>query len=750
MSDVLPPGTKFRLGSEVTPEQRAFLERHGYLHFEQVASAAELAEMVAGIDGVESKFLAEGRTSVRGIPLFFGARADGTRGIQRLAFTSLFAPAVSTFVRDARFEPIRRLVGTDARIGEDEKDGVVVNRFVNVPGSSVPRLGWHTDGLRDLFYLRMPGPMLNVGLHFDDCTAENGGLRLLPGTHNQGFFAMCFTKMYFVSHKADPREICVETRAGDLTIHDGRLWHRVAQSQRTGPASLRRSMYVPYITGPRMPKDEASRTPLYHHAGAFLRRIKAALSGKAKPAAVACLALASALLPTRKANAGGFWNFDKGVENYARGGADIVAPSDPVALYLNPSSLAPQRGFQLVIDVNAISDHRRFERAGDSLGGDLPRATQFGDGPVFGPRPRTYVGVQNKWKTQPSPALFVAWNLAPLGAERVTIAAGLYGPPRNDADYSAGGPQRYTLIESHNLEVHKALSIGVAIPEARLRVGFTGMLIDQTLDIRQNFNTFLGGAEAPGYDANAHILASDKNIPSAILGVSGDLTDRLSAGVSGQLGWTVHAKGSMDATLGEDLAAKSVTISGNRVNANFQLPPLLRAGLRMKDSAGMWDAELAVVWEGWSANREVEFAPQNIKLVLGTSGLAARVPTIHLPTHLRDTFSVRTGGSWRPAPNAPLLRGGVFYERSALAHDDTSMGSFDLDKIGVSSGARVDLASRVHLDLALGAQYWMPIRVSGSRVNIPDPVHGLTQWPIGNGRYSNWRMVGMLGLGITL
>ena len=36
---------------------------------------------------------------------------------------------------------------------------VVCNRFVNSPGSVYPRLGWHTDGLRDLFYGRLPGPM---------------------------------------------------------------------------------------------------------------------------------------------------------------------------------------------------------------------------------------------------------------------------------------------------------------------------------------------------------------------------------------------------------------------------------------------------------------------------------------------------------------------------------------------------------------------------------------------------------------
>jgi len=134
-----------------------------------------------------------------------------------------------------------------------------------------PRLGWHTDGLRDLFYGRMPQEQLNIGLHLDRCRRDNGGLRLIPGSHRQGFWSMCFRKPYFVSHRDDPAELCVETWPGDLTVHDGRLWHRVARSSHTGGASLRRSMYLPYLTGPYEPKSEDSPTPAYHRVAEWLR-----------------------------------------------------------------------------------------------------------------------------------------------------------------------------------------------------------------------------------------------------------------------------------------------------------------------------------------------------------------------------------------------------------------------------------------------------------------------------------------------
>jgi ectoine hydroxylase-related dioxygenase (phytanoyl-CoA dioxygenase family) len=170
---------------------------------------------------------------------------------------------VRKFVTDKRFEPIRRLIGENARIGHEEKDGVVFNRYIRTKGSLRPGLAWHTDGLRDAFYGQLPGPMLNVGLHFERITPEDGGLRIIPGSHVQGWRDFLFRKVYFVDHRPDPDEITVETWPGDLTVHDGRTWHRVAASQHTGARSRRQSMYVPYVTGRYQPKSEQSDTAAY-------------------------------------------------------------------------------------------------------------------------------------------------------------------------------------------------------------------------------------------------------------------------------------------------------------------------------------------------------------------------------------------------------------------------------------------------------------------------------------------------------
>lgn len=260
----LPLGTRFTLRPEITPIQAAFLDRHGYIVFDRVASPTEVNTILAEVDRVEHDLLAAGKTKVYGVPVWFGFDPDGKDFLYRLGFTSVHSPYLAAFVRHDRFDPVRRLIGDDARIGDQEKDGVVFNRYVKAEGSLRPNLAWHTDALRDVFYNRkMPGPMLNVGLHFDRIRPGDGGLRVLPGTHTQSAFSTLFSKIHFVTQTPDPKEVAVETWPGDLTVHDGRMWHRVEASPKSGWESLRRSMYVPYVRDTYTPKSEASATPAY-------------------------------------------------------------------------------------------------------------------------------------------------------------------------------------------------------------------------------------------------------------------------------------------------------------------------------------------------------------------------------------------------------------------------------------------------------------------------------------------------------
>jgi hypothetical protein len=202
---------------------------------------------------------------VNGIPLKFGKDEDGHTNIQRFCFTSLFSDILHEMLKDPRMDVLKELLYPyDGRIGENEKDGMVVNNYVNSPHSSFTKMGWHTDSPRDIFQGQKIMPMLNVGIYLDTCFFQTGGLRVLPGTQRQNIFRLLFGKKYFLDNNEDDREVGFDMFAGDLSVHDGRIWHRVKQSTMTGEASRRRVMYVPIITGKCIPKNENSKTPFYH------------------------------------------------------------------------------------------------------------------------------------------------------------------------------------------------------------------------------------------------------------------------------------------------------------------------------------------------------------------------------------------------------------------------------------------------------------------------------------------------------
>jgi len=261
----------FTLTGALTQEQRAFFETNGFIHFKQFLTPETVQEIVQASEAVQQKWIAEGVEKVNGVPIKYGKDLDGNTIVQRFAFINQHSPVLAEVLRDSRLQALLELIGPDARIGAHEKDGMVFNHYVNGPLSKFTQLGWHTDGLRDLFYGGRLNPMLNVGLHLSTQRPENGGLRIIPGTHHQSLSSLLFRKLYFLDHRPDPKEVAILPAAGDLTVHDGRLWHRVAKSQRTGEESRRRVIYVPLIAGKYEPRNEYSPTLFYQRFAGLVK-----------------------------------------------------------------------------------------------------------------------------------------------------------------------------------------------------------------------------------------------------------------------------------------------------------------------------------------------------------------------------------------------------------------------------------------------------------------------------------------------
>lgn len=255
----------FQFDKTLTEEQKSTFRKYGVIQFKNFINKEILKQFLSEIERVEDHLISSNTQKINGIPLKFGVNTNGRKFIQRIAFTSQYSSILSNFLKDDRLAQLAELLYPyEGRVGENEKDGLVLNHYVNTAESEYKQLGWHTDSPRDIFLGSRIMPMLNVGLHLDDYSFDKGGLRVLAGTHTQGLFKLLFRKKYFVDNDPDPNEIGFNIDAGDLTVHDGRLWHRVQRSPFIGEESRRRVMYIPIVTGAYRPKHADSPTPFYH------------------------------------------------------------------------------------------------------------------------------------------------------------------------------------------------------------------------------------------------------------------------------------------------------------------------------------------------------------------------------------------------------------------------------------------------------------------------------------------------------
>ena len=261
----------FDLGEVLSYEQKQFFDEHGFIHFRNFINQDAVNSIISASEEVQKQWINNNVEKINGIPIKYGKDLDGTPIVQRFAFINKFHPVLHELTQDPRFNILLELAGENSRLSINEKDGMVFNHYVNSENSKFTKMGWHTDGLRDIFLGGKLNPMLNVGIHLSNLKPENGGLRIIPGTHRQSLYQLLFRKRYFFDHEEDPNEIAILPKAGDLTIHDGRLWHRVAKSNIVGETSRRRVIYIPIISGKYEPKTESSPTAFYHR---FVKLIK--------------------------------------------------------------------------------------------------------------------------------------------------------------------------------------------------------------------------------------------------------------------------------------------------------------------------------------------------------------------------------------------------------------------------------------------------------------------------------------------
>jgi long-subunit fatty acid transport protein len=463
---------------------------------------------------------------------------------------------------------------------------------------------------------------------------------------------------------------------------------------------------------------------------------------------VTAIAAIAAIGGASKAEAAGFYVGEIGARSMARGGANIVNPRDPSAIWLNPAAVTLSTGVQLQLDVNLVWLNSEFIRdcggedngcaVADTIdrtytnpdgsanpdraffvegGKRQPGALDSSGAPVndasvgrLGNRdkPSRFDGetaIQNEAGVQPIPRLFATFNSDSIGIDGFALGAYVFAPSAGDSKFSESGPARYTLIDRDLLEVFYGLTAGYRFGDW-FAVGGSFQLVTSGLNQNLRLTADTVGNEDENYDVQVRITGEQHLIPSGNFGLWSNPGKLLGIGnlevaASVQLPRTVAATGPISIekfgpTLQADFidsGLAAINDEGATATAEFVLPPFYRLGLKYgsddvfgdgKKTVG-FDVELAVVYEAWSTYDHVFLSTRDLTFSVG-GGEATPLPPIVQPKDWEDTVSVRLGGTVALWDRMLELHTGGFFESSAIPNTTYSVDIVDGDKVGLGAG----------------------------------------------------------------
>lgn len=296
----------------------------------------------------------------------------------------------------------------------------------------------------------------------------------------------------------------------------------------------------------------------------FSSVVSTAVSGAVFGAAVVVVT-AVPLLQAAPARAAAYYVGDIGARTLARGGANVVNPRDPSAVWLNPAAITLSTGVQLQLDLNLVWLTNEFVRdcGGEENGcapdadvervyndpatGEPDEARAFriakdsrkvgavgrpGDGsevPVdpasagrLGRRetPSRFdgeTGVKNEAAVQPIPRLFATLNTDSFGLDGVAIGAYVFAPSSGDYLYPEDAATRYTLIQRDIAEIFYGITLAYRF-QNWIAVGASLQGVTSTLDQTLRLSADGSGNEDPGYDVQVRVQGAQHLVPSGNFG----------------------------------------------------------------------------------------------------------------------------------------------------------------------------------------------------------------------------------------
>jgi long-subunit fatty acid transport protein len=427
------------------------------------------------------------------------------------------------------------------------------------------------------------------------------------------------------------------------------------------------------------------------------------------------------------ARAGGLFLPGSGAISTSRAGAAVATADDGEALGINPAGLAKSHGTTITVSAALIYYSMQFTRQGsyDGLSADdqpyegTPYATATNDA-----RPPLGIG-----PVQPIPVIAIVSDLGGR-VKGLHVAAGLYAPNAYPFRDMSGGyqfngdfskpppPTRYDILQQDAAVLFPSIAASYRIsPTLDVGARFSYGIADlkSTLAIWGNPGNV---EESVKDDALLTLHAKDNFVPAWGLGVTWRPMPQLELAANYNSAATVQATGTATSTNGPAVAlnmepivigpvaagtarcAEGGTFDAQSGCVGLQLPMSATVGASYKflgsNGEVKGDIELDVGWEHWGKRCEIDasglftdsnctspgmyrvivdsaaYVDSNKDGTLDESEIALTLKDNFVEHKLKDTYSIRLGGSYhlplnanQPAGNQIILRGGVGYDTRA-------------------------------------------------------------------------------------
>jgi ectoine hydroxylase-related dioxygenase (phytanoyl-CoA dioxygenase family) len=230
-----------------------FVEEHGFAIVRGLYPEEQLVELQVELERQQARLVAGDLPDKCGTVILDDPEAviDG----EPFAHYVCHVTEVSQLARDAAYHPVivelmRRLLGRDCWMLEDDRFGVVYQDARPGDLSGYSRIGWHSDA--------QSGPTLDVWpsvaftIHVDATSPQNGFLRVVPGSHHGG------TEGMPLGFERIPGELAVYAARGDVILHHSDLWHSAARATEDGDLAIRRHVRGGWYAGARMAPDHGT------------------------------------------------------------------------------------------------------------------------------------------------------------------------------------------------------------------------------------------------------------------------------------------------------------------------------------------------------------------------------------------------------------------------------------------------------------------------------------------------------------